>query len=183
MLMMLTNFLYGIFEGFWRRWFGGGWKNKLPTNRFLQHAIGFLVGSLVLIVNGYGYIQTVLAMLVFQGLYWARAHGEFFDYGHSNPPDITRYDKEWWWKYIKKIMPESLWYTFTCDFICMVVRYTLPAILISIILLSFAPLMMGIMVGCVYALMWCFHDWYGFKTPTATAELIVGFFSGLLLLS
>ena len=176
----MISLVYSIILSCWRRWFGGGFP-KLPDNRFLQHLIGFLMAFCSLYFTGHHWIQCILAGLCLQGLYWARSHGCCFDFGHGQPPDVSRYEQLWYWKYIKKIIPEKEWYSFTGDYILMVARYTLPSILIAIILLSIPFIFSGIVVGSVYALMWYYKDWNIVDKPTELAEYIIGFTTGLLL--
>jgi hypothetical protein len=171
---------YAIFLAFWRRWFGGG-LDFLPDNRALKHIVGFLVGCGALWYMDYSWVQIVLTMLGLQGLYWARGHGEFFDYGHHQPPDIKRYEEFWWWKYVKLIIPNDQLYKWHCDFICMAIRYTLPAVLIGVILLRTPIMFSGTLLACGYGLMWLFYDWGYLKKPTNYGEYIGGFITGLLL--
>jgi hypothetical protein len=178
----MIQLLYACFLSVWRRCFGcSGWELPIIKHRVIQHIIGALACFGICLYNDYHWIQAILCSVVLQGLYWARAHGEFFDYGHSNPVNVARYEKEWWWKFVKKIMPESVYYSFTCDFICMTVRYTLPAILCGLVLFNIPVMFMGLVLSCVYALMWKFHDWYGLKNPTNISEWIVGFITGLFI--
>lgn len=171
--------IYALFLSMWRRWFGGG-LNFLPDNRFLQHVIGFLAAAFALWWSEYDVIQSILGALILQGLYWARSHGCCFDYGHGIV-DVKRYDQLWYWKYVKKIIPLSEWYTFTGDYILMTVRYTIPAILMSIVLLEPTVATAGVVLSGVYALMWKLFDWDLIKSPTEKAEFIVGFTTGLFL--
>lgn len=186
MLTMITNFLYGIFEGFWRRWFGGGFEDKLGDNRFVQHIIGFIVGFIVLLSNYYGFIQSLLAMFAFQGLYWAIGHGPAFDMSRDGYPDdemIKRYKKYFWNKWCEFLVPKDSWYGFGYDFLWMLFRYELPAILISIILGNYWFLTAGFVTTLIYAICWSLSDREELKRlgPTSLAEILTGFFSGLLL--
>lgn len=173
--------LFGLYEGFWRRWFGGGF-DFLWDNRFFQHCVNFLVCSIALYLKSVVWWRILLGCLVFQGLYWARQHGELFDFGHSQPPDTKRYDNFWWWKYLKKILPEDELYTFKCDFICMLIRYTIPAILMSVILLNGWFLFAGLGVTLSYAVCWNLFDRGKTNRPTEIAEFLAGFVSCILLL-
>lgn len=177
----MIQLLYCIFLGFWRRLFGGGFKYPVIKYRLVQHIIGFLAAVGICWYNGYHWIQCLLFAGVLQGLYWARSHGCCFDFGRGQPPDIKRYDQLWYWKYVRKLIPEKEWYGEQCDFILMAVRYTLPAILCGAILLNVPMIFMGVVLSCVYALMWDMHDWWGLKGPTSTSEYIVGFTTGLFI--
>ena len=150
-------------------------------NRFLQHVCGFLGCFGILFYNGLNIWLCLLSALVLQGLYWARSHGCCFDFGHDIDPDLKRYDQLWYWKYVKKIIPESEWYTFTGDYILMTVRYTIPALLLMITTWAYPIAFAGIVLSSIYALMWKFYDWGYTKAPTATAEIISGFTTGILL--
>lgn len=176
----MIQIIYSIFLSAWRRWFGGG-LDFLPDNRALKHVVGAVVGYFALWYSGYDKIQCVLSVLVLQALYWARGHGEFYDFGHKQPPDVSRYEAFWWWKYVKKIIPTEQLYQWHCDFICMSIRYTLPAILIGIILLQVPIVFAGICLSCGYALMWLLKDWGYIKNATNYGEIIGGFITGLLL--
>lgn len=170
------SFLFAFFESIWRRCFGCG-----NFNRFILHIINIVSTSFFLWYLDISWIRIAFVVPIYEFLYWSRAHGEFFDFGHSNPPNVSRYEQFWWWKYVKKIIPQSEWYDFCCDFICMSIRYTLPALLASIGLLSIPFAFSGILLSCGYALMWKFYDWGYIKNPTEYAEFIAGFVSGLFL--
>lgn len=170
------SILFGIFEGIWRRFFG---SDIIP--RAILHIVNILITGFVLWYIHKTWWQIVPATLIFEFLYWARAHGEFFDYGHSQPPDVKRYEQFWWWKYVKKILPEDEWYSFECDYICMTIRYTLPAILVSAILLNWLFLFAGLGVATGYAICWKLCDKGKTNRPTEIGEFIAGFVSGLLL--
>lgn len=181
----MINLLYATFLGFWRRWFGGLFDEskyaKILNNRFLQHVVGFAACFSLFFFQGTHWLQSIIIASILQGLYWARSHGCCFDYGHGQPPDIKRYEQLWYWKYVKKIIPESEWYTFTGDYILMTVRYTIPSILLAIASWSYPVLFAGIVLSSVYALMWKLYDWKYTTHPTAIAEVISGFTTGLLL--
>ena len=176
----MIQIVYALFMAVWRRWFGGGFQ-KLGDNRFLQHIIGFTGASLILWYNGYHWAQVIMAAAVLQGLFWARSHGCCFDYGHGQPPDVSRYEQLWYWKYVKKIIPESEWYSFSGDYILMTVRYTLPAILIALVLLNPTFSVAGVVLSGVYAFTWKLYDWGLIEAPTDKAEYLAGFMTGLLL--
>lgn len=174
--------LYSLLLAVWRRIFGGAAENiKFLNNRFVQHVLGFTLCLLFLLYSDYGIYRSLIAALIFQGLFWARGHGEFFDYGHSPKPDVSRYESVWWWKYVKKYIPEKMLYSYACDFICMNVRYTLPAFLLSVVLLSIPTAFMGLALCGTYALLWAYHDLGLTNTPTKIAEILSGFLVGMLL--
>ena len=181
----MLNLLYSFFEGFWRRWFGGLFGDskyeKILNNRFLQHVVGFSACTGILYYNGLNIWLCLLSALVLQGLYWARSHGCCFDYGHGQPPDIKRYEQLGYWKYVKKFIPENEWYTFTGDYILMTVRYTLPSLIFALTSLRPTCVVMGIVLSTIYAFCWKLYDFGYTKHPTATAEIISGFTTGLLI--
>ena len=175
------SLICGLFEAVWRRCFGSnGWNIPILKIRALQHLIGFLVLSLFLITK-YNLWQAVLVAGVMQALYWARSHGCCFDFGHGEV-DVKRYEQLWYWKYIKKIIPEKMWYGYDCDYFIMLVRYTLPSILVGCLLLSIPALFMGFALTGMYALCWMSYDFGWTKRPTEIAEYLGGFITGLLLM-
>jgi hypothetical protein len=181
MAHILIGFCYALFSSVWRRCFGSsGWGLPIIKYRAVQHIIGFLAAFGICFYNGYHWIQCLLLGAVLQGLYWARSHGCCFDYGHGKP-DEKRYNQLWYWKYVRKIIPESQWYGFSGDFILMTVRYTLPAMLCALCLLCVPINFMGLTLACVYAFMWLMYDWWGLKEPTEYAEWVAGFTTGLFI--
>ena len=171
----------GLFEAIWRRCFGsGGWDIKILKIRAIQHVIGF-VGIFACLITKYTLWQALIAAGLMQGLYWARSHGCCFDFGHGKV-DVKRYEQLWYWKYIKKFIPEKLWYGYDCDYFLMNVRYTLPSILVALVLLSAPVLFMGFALTGMYALCWIAYDFGWIKRPTSTAEYLGGFITGLLLM-
>ena len=180
-LHTLIGLCYACFSSIWRRAFGCScWNIPLLKNRAVQHIIGFLAAFGICWYNGYHLWQCLALGGVLQGLYWARSHGACFDFGHGKP-DVKRYDQLWYWKYVRKIIPESQWYGFAGDFILMVVRYTLPAMLCALILWSVPVNFMGLALSCGYAFMWTMYDWWGLKKPTEYSEYIGGFVTGLFI--
>lgn len=177
----MLSLIYGLFMSAWRRCFGSdGWNLPILKHRVIQHIIGFVAACLVFWWLDYSWVQIVLAALVLQGLFWARSHGCCFDYGHGTV-DVKRYDQLWYWKYIKKFIPEKQWYGYNGDFFLMFVRYTLPSLLLGLILFSLPACFLGLALSGVYAIMWLAYDFGWTKSPTATAEWIAGFVVGVLL--
>lgn len=175
----MIQILYGCLLGVWRRWFGGGF-DKFCDNRFLQHCVGFMLAFVFLPTTGCNMYQAIIGALILQGLFWARSHGCCFDLGHGTV-DESRYNQLWYWKYVKKFIPESMWYSKSCDFILLTIRYTLPAILLSLVLLSPQLLVAGFVVAGTYSFMWNMYDFGVTKNPTEISEYLSGFFIGLLL--
>lgn len=177
----MINMIYILFLGCWRRWFGGGF-DALGDNRFLQHVIGFLCCASVLYLNHYLPFQSLCVALCLQGLFWARSHGCCFDLGRQIPSDESRYEQLWYWKYLKKYIPNVALYGFGCDYIVMLIRYTGPAVLISLILMKPSFAFAGIVLTNIYAVCWYLYDWGYIKKPTEWAEILVGFSTAILLL-
>lgn len=181
MLHIVIMCLYPLFLAVWRRCFGSnGWDLPIIKYRAVQHIIGGIVAFGVCLALGYTWWKGLAFAGVLQGLYWARSHGACFDFGHGKP-DEKRYNQLWYWKYVRKIIPESEWYEFAGDFILMVVRYTLPAMLCALILWSVPVNFMGLALACGYAFMWTMYDWWGLQKPTEYAEFIGGFVTGLFI--
>lgn len=175
----LLKFLYPVFESLWRRWFGSDTDIPIFNSRVVQHIVGFCATFSILWYIGTSWWQNLLACAILQGLFWAKAHGEIFDFGHSQPPDTSRYDDYWYWKYLKEIMPEEYWYGFECDYVMMTIRYSLPAFLLALVLLSPLVLVAGLLVSSAYAVCWFFYDWGLTKKPTEIAECVAGLLVGL----
>lgn len=178
----MLNVLFGCWMALWRRAFGSdGFGIPILKIRAVQHIIGFLVGCVALWGCGYAWWQIIACVCVLQGLFWARGHGEFFDYGHNRTVEVERYEKVWWWKYVKKHIPEKMLYGYACDFVCMNVRYTLPSIVMGIILINIPLMFAGLVLCGVYAFMWACRDLGWTNIPTKIAEFISGFLVGILL--
>lgn len=204
------SILYAIFLSFWRRWFGGfKFKIKFLNIRFIQHIINFVITLPVLYYFSDYYIRfhiikkipnrnfwlSLITTIIILALFWARAHGPAFDIARDNPPSektIKRYKKEWWNKICEWLVPESNWYGFGYDVLWMRLRYTC-CLLLLLPIKPFMFLIMGLSVPTVYSICWSLYEtkpklWETkvFKKmqingPTALAEYIVGFISGLCL--
>ncbi len=177
----MLSLLFGLFESAFRRCFGSdGWGLPVLKIRAIQHIIGFLGASIALWVYGYHWIQIIACAGVLQGLYWAKAHGCAFDYSHGvQTPE--RYEKMLSWRLIRKFIPEKYWYEYASDFILMNARYTLPAILMAVVLLKPQIAFLGLIVSGVYAFFWALYDVGLTKRPTELAEWVVGFLTGIFL--
>lgn len=174
-------FICAIFEAIWRRCFGcSGWHIKILEIRAVQHVIGFL-GIFACLSTKYTLWQALIAAGLMQGIFWARSHGCCYDFGHGEP-DTKRYEQLWYWKYLKKYIPEKQWYGFNCDYYLMNVRYTLPSLFVGAVLFSIPALFMGFALAGMYALCWIACDFGWTKSPTSMAEYLGGFITGLLLM-
>lgn len=177
----MLSLLFGLFESAFRRCFGSsGWGLPVLKVRFVQHIIGFLGASIALWLRGYHWIQIIACAGVLQGLYWAKAHGMCFDYGKGGV-DLNRYEKMLSWRLIRKYIPEQYWYEYASDFILMSTRYTLPSILMAVVLLKPQIAFLGLVVSGVYAFFWALYDVGLTKRPTEWSEWIVGFITGVFL--
>lgn len=174
-----------LFESIWRRGFGcSGWHIKILENRFVEHIIGFLGIFLCLLVK-YNVWQALIVSGVMQGLYWAPAVGMYQDIGSSGEPDEEmkkRYDSIWYNKFLDKWF-KNYKYTAIYDWVGLMIRYTLPAIIISIILFNGVFCFAGFCVSSVYTFMVLLKKDGYINSHLAYSELLSGFITGFLLLS
>ena len=182
-MQVLLQLGYALFLAFWRRMFGGLFhKAPVISWRVLHHIIGGLALGGYLYLSGYHWLQIILAPIVFQGLFWSRSHECCFDFGHREKTDIEEYNKLWYWKKLQKYIPQKWLYTFNADFFLMNVRYTLPSIIMALILLNPTFLFAGCLLTSIYALCWIAYDFGWIKqNPTEQAEIIAGFGVGLII--
>lgn len=175
----MVRILFAIFESGWRRVFGSG-----NYNRVILHIINVLATSLYLWDKDIPLIKVAFVVPVFEFFYWSVGHGSAFDIGRDYPPSektITRYKKYFWNKWCEFLVPKKLWYGFGYDFLWMMFRYGIPAVVVAIILENFWFSFSGIIVAFTYAVCWSLYDMGKIKSPTALAEYVAGFFSGLLI--
>lgn len=180
----MLNLIYGFFLGFWRRCFGSdGWDIPILEIRAVQHVIGFLACCFFLWLSDYNIFQCIVCSGVLQGLYWARAVGPAIDAG-TYTPSVERYEKEFWDKWCKFLVKEECWYGYFYDFLWMLFRYEVYAIIISIILLNPLFLLSGFLIAFSYTLGHALTRNGIVKTMSgsAIAEILSGFFTGLLIL-
>lgn len=184
---MIIRIIYALFLGAWRRAFGcSGWHLPILKNRFCLHLIGFTVTFLALLFCGYHWFQSIVAGLCLFGFYWALGHGPAFDMARDGEPDeklLKRYKGYFWNKWCEFIVPKESWYKFGYDFLWMLFRYELPAILVAIILLNPFMLLAGFITTLAYAICWGLkdHDLLKKFGPTQLAEILAGISTGLLL--
>lgn len=176
----IIGILYAIYESFWRRWKGSGTEGKWYNHKLIKMFLNLLVTFGLLVYIKSEWLIPLIGTLVYQFLYWTRNHGAFFDYGHGDKKD-ERYNKWWWIKYVKKIVPEKEWYGYWFDFICMALRYGLPGILLALILGSPVMCFMGLFHALIYAFCWKLNEWGLIERPTQKAEYGVGFTCGLFM--
>ena len=176
---MIIRLLFACFEGIWRRAFGDG-----DYNRAILHTINATATTLYLWYNDISWIKIVVVVPIFEFLFWGLGHGGAFDIGRSGYPDeetIKRYERFFWDKWCKFIVPKECWYSYWYDYLWMMFRYGLPAVLISVILGNWLFGYVGFGVATVYAVCWSLYDKGKTNKPTELAELISGFIVGLLL--
>lgn len=186
----MIQLLNAITLSIWRRWFGGAniggdkYEDAFFNQRWFRYIIGLLVTGLFLWYKKCNYFQIIGADCVLYFAMWGIGHGCAFDISRDGYPDedmIKRYKKYFWNKWCEFLVPKNSWYGFGYDFIWMMFRYTLPAIIISIILLNPLFILSGVLVALSYAVCWSLYDKDKIKAPTELAELIAGFITGILL--
>lgn len=186
-LHTLIGLFYALFSSWWRRCFGsGGWGLPVIKYRAIQHIIGFLAAFGICWYNGYQWWQSLALGGVLQGLYWALGHGPAYDMSRGGYPDekmIQRYEKFFWDKWCKFLVPRESWYFFGYDFLWMLFRYGLPACLMALILLNPYTASCGMAATMTYAVCWSLYDKGKLHHLFATelAEIITGFVTGLLI--
>lgn len=172
--------LMGLFEGAWRSCFGcDGWGLPILKYRFVQHIIGFVVVFVALRLSDYSYLQCSAFSVVLQALFWSRSHGDYFSI-FSTAPDEGRI--KWIDWTLKKLYGEGGYYNFKGNFTGMLLRYTAPAILLSVIIFSPFFWACGLLVPVVYTVCWWLYDKGAYKVPAYhVAEAVAGFEVGLFI--
>ena len=188
MLHIVIGLLYPLFLASWRRCFGSnGWDLPILKYRAVQHIIGGVVAFGVCLVLGYTWWQSLAFAGVLQGLYFSLGHGAAYDMSRGgNKPDektIKRYKQFFWNKWCEFLVPKDSWYGFGYDFLWMLFRYGLPALLMSVIILKPSVAMCGLSTALCYAVCWSLYDKGKLKYlySTELAEILMGFFTGLLI--
>lgn len=172
------RFLFAIFEGIWRRIFG---SDIIP--RVILHIINILASGFVLWWYDKSWWQIVPATLILEFLYWSRAVGMYQDIGNGGYPDekmLKRYNAMWYNRFLDKWFSKYK-YSDLYDFVGLTIRYSLPAIIISIILCSYVFWLSGVFVACIYAFFWKLYNYKYIDNPTEWAECFSGFITGMLL--
>lgn len=191
--------LTGLFEGLWRRWYGGWYPFGKPSDshwyhkRWFQYLVNGLVVAAVLAFVGLEWWKILIAVAVLLGFFWGKGHGACYDLGHHGKPDegmIERYKKCIGYKVACKIFPKSLWYTYWFDVFLMFVRYETPAVVLAVFT-SWWVVLAGFGVTLSYMLGWFLEDkgckFLGsrFKglcsSATNFGELLGGFITGITL--
>lgn len=176
------QYLFAIWEGFWRRWKGTGSDKHWYNQKWFKTICNLSLTALALYLCGYHWLQILVATVVYQFLFWTQAIGGALDLGRDYPPSeetIKRYKKKFWNKWCEFLVPKEAWYGFFYDFLWMFFRYELPAILVAIILQNPFFLLAGLTSAMSYAFAWALSEHKG--TNPILCEYLSGFFAGLLL--
>lgn len=176
----MIKLLFGFWMMLWRSCFGcDGWDIPILKYRFVQHVIGFVATYLFVRYMNYSVLQACLFGVVLQGLMWSRSHGDYFSI-FSTAPDEGRI--KWIDWVLKKIYGVGGYYNFKGNFTGMLLRYTAPAILLSIIVLNPILWMCGLIVPIIYTVCWWLYDKGVYKIPAYhVAEAIMGLEVGLFI--
>ena len=176
------QYLFCILESFWRRWKGTASDKHWYNAKWFKTICNLCLTYIALYLCGYHWLQSLIATLVFQFLFWTQAIGGALDMGRDYPPSeetIKRYKSKFWNKWCEFLVPKQAWYGYFYDFLWMMFRYGLPAILVSIILLNPFFLLAGVTCALCYNLAWALYEHN--KCNPIVAEYLSGFFAGLLL--
>ena len=157
----VIGILFAIYTASWRRWFGGAtitsiaWINKRATKTVINL---IAMSALLFFMCGFVVWETAVIAFIVQFLFWAKAHGCYFDMGlhdaSKNPETIKRYNDTWYDKYIQLVIVQGLkqkQYGFAHDFTGMLIRYTLPCIPL-IYFFGIGILLMGVSIPLIYTI-------------------------------
>lgn len=178
----IISILFALWESFYRRWKGTASDKYWYNAKWFKTICNLVLTYTTLYLCGYNWLQTLVATLVFQFLFWTQAIGGALDMGRDYPPSeetIKRYKSKFWNKWCEFLVPKQAWYGYFYDFLWMMFRYGLPACLVSAILLNPFFLLAGVTCALCYNLAWALYEHTG-KNPII-AEYLSGFFAGLLL--
>ena len=195
----MIGLVTGLFEGLWRRWYGGWYPFGKPSDkywyhkRWFQYLVNALVLGAVLFFMGFAWWKIICSLAIIIAFFWAKGHGAFYDLGHHGYPDeemLKRYEKALGYKIACWIFPESAWYGYWFDTFLMAVRYTLPALAL-IPFIGWVTGFAGMGVTLSYMIGWYLQD-KGFKflgdkfkgfcgSATNFGEIGAGFCLGVLL--
>lgn len=178
----IISLLYAIYLGCWRRWKGTASDKHWYNAKWFKTVCNLLLTYGALYLCSYHWLQALVATLVFQFLFWTQAIGGALDMGRDYPPSeetIKRYKSKFWNKWCEFLVPKQAWYGYFYDFLWMMFRYGLPAVLVSAILLNPFFLLAGVTCALCYNLAWALYE-HG-KCNPIVAEYLSGFFAGLLL--
>lgn len=207
-MKILFVIFFVILNSWWRRWFGGAYKDTWVGNkRGIQCGVYILYTALVtyfispLGIWWHSLIFAVLFAAYSYIQFWARGHGQMFDIGRDTNPPVERYNNYWFHIPCDWLLPNHK-YGFLYDFIYMGIRYTFPTVMLFIY--GFAPKLFGLDVACfdwriiliglwvspIYAFCWTlserepwiFQKYKSVAGPTNLAEYVVGGIWGLWIL-
>lgn len=181
-MKILLCLVFACWESFYRRWKGTASDKKWYNQKWFKTVANLCLTSCTLSLLGYRWWQVLVGTLVFQFLFWTQAIGGALDMGRDYPPSeetIKRYKSKFWNKWCEFLVPQKAWYGYFYDFLWMMFRYGLPAILVSIVLLNPFFLLAGVTCAMCYNLAWALYE-HGEANPIV-AEYLSGFFAGLLL--
>lgn len=182
-LLTLTSVFFYMF---WRRWYGGGYKNTwLGNNRaiqcvtFILATIAFFFLEITIIDSELSDLPKIILFLIvsltssllFYCQFWARGLGACFDIGRGQPDEITikRYNERWYHVPCDKLLKDHK-YGFLYDFLYMGLRYTMPMVLtylLGLIPLCFGfskPIFnihiitIGLLISPIYAFCWTLYE-------------------------
>lgn len=176
--LLLSSVLI-LFYAFWRRWFGGGFKDTwLGNKRGVQCIIYLIVTAVVMYVLIHIKVSELVRFVVtgFFTVYtycqfWARGHGACFDIGRdSNPTEVTinRYNERWY--HIPcDILLKNHKYGFVYDLLYMTLRYGMPMVFVYLLgilpklfgmtqVFSYHIMTIGFLIGPIYAICWTLSE-------------------------
>lgn len=184
MLKLVIFICLFVLGGIWRRGFGGMFHDVPVLNiRFVMHAIGFIFLFNIMYLSGLAWEWSAVYSLWIQGIFWAPAHGMFFDCGRKKDiteVDVKRYKNTIGNRLADLILPDRFMFGFLYDFVGLMFRYTLPLLVFC----YHIPLLIivGLLVSPVYAFCWTLFEKDGsliklpepLMFPTGLAEFITG---------
>lgn len=160
--------IFSILGAFFRRWFGGGFKD---VSRFWKYLFLVLCVFLMYFLNYEEFpykdlrmYLTTIAMCVF----WAIGHGDYFVVNNEEPDEERLKWVDW---ILRKIYGENNYYNFWGNITGMFIRYTATAILVAVCIPSFLFITAGALVAFSYGLM---GKLFPNKAYTEYAEYMAG---------
>ena len=195
-----------IVNSFWRRWFGGGYKNTwLGNNRAVQCTIYLLYTSALAYYLSrfsevwYNAIFAAIFSVLTYCEFWSRGHGACFDIGRGkfDETTINRYNARWYHIPCDWLLKNHK-YGFMYDFLYMGLRYTMPLVLLYILGLVTEPvfgeplftkwiIVIGASISQIYAICWTLYEkenwifkkYWSVVGPTNLSEYLAGAVWGL----
>ena len=189
----MIGIILGVFEAFWRRWFGGcslggeRYKDSWFNKRAFQHTVGALFLIFIFYKKGVPLLWNIYAVLIIQGLFWAKGHPSL-DMGRKEETaeDKKRYEEVWFAPIVRFLVPACEAHRFGYDFIWHSIRYMYPGILLMPVFGGKA-LIAGVGVAWIYAAFASLYERIGTeKLPSwinranKASEIAAGFLAGLM---